>query len=76
MAQLPLHRRDIAGFLHDEHAHAVPGRMRCVVFIDAGKIPDLIPHRIDPFRVQPKPACGGRRSPTSTWRISILTGGF
>ena len=53
MAQLPLHRRHIAGFLHDEHAHAMPGRMRCFVLSHAGKIPDLIPHGIYHFRVQP-----------------------
>ena len=60
MAQLPLHRRYIAGFLHNEHPHPVSGRMRCFVIIHAGKIPDLIPHRIYHFRVQPAITVGIR----------------
>ena len=47
MTQLPLHRRHIAGLLHNEHAHAMPGRVGSLVFIHPGKIPNLIPHRID-----------------------------
>ena len=51
--QLPLHHRHVAGFLHDEHPHAVSGRVGSFLLIHAGIIPDLIPHRIYYLRVQP-----------------------
>ena len=47
MPQLPLHCRHIAGFLHNEHPHTVPGRVGSFIFIHPGKIPDLIPHGVD-----------------------------
>jgi hypothetical protein len=50
MPKLPLHRRHIAGLLHNEHPHAVPGRVRGLVLIDPGKIPGLIPYRIGVVR--------------------------
>ena len=63
MPQLPLYRRHIAGLLHNEHPHAVPGRVRGLVLIDPGKITDLIPHRIDHLRGQSTitVGIGGRR---------------
>ena len=47
MAQRPLHRRHIAGFFHNEAPHTMSGRVGSLDFIHPGKIPYLIPHRID-----------------------------
>ena len=47
MPQLPLHCRHIAGFLHNEHPHAVSSRVRGLTFIHPGKIPHLILHGVD-----------------------------
>ena len=63
MAELPLNRRDIAGFLYEVPPHGVvPGVMGRVT-LDAGQAAHFLEHRIDHPGVETTVAVGvgGRR---------------